>query len=173
MGRIQNFKNWSRDMVPDAGRTCLGLEYFCFEGDGLWTSTDEDLLALATEELRIIGVAGGAAFVDGSVIRMPKAYPIYDHAYPGHVSTIRSHIDPIPNLHTIGRNGMHKYNNADHSMLSAMMTLWNMEGGAHDIWAVNTDFDYHEEQHLPARESPLDGKTVEPDHTKRRRYAAR
>ncbi|HSG48311.1 MAG TPA: NAD(P)/FAD-dependent oxidoreductase [Longimicrobiales bacterium] len=148
VGRIQNFNNWSRAMVPEPGRTCLGLEYFCFEGDGLWTSGDGELIALAERELASLGVAGGAAVVDGTVIRMPKAYPIYDGAYKGHVETIRRAIDPIPNLHTVGRNGMHKYNNADHSMLTAMMAVWNMEGAAHDLWAVNTDFEYHEEHRL-------------------------
>jgi protoporphyrinogen oxidase len=148
VGRIQNFNNWSRAMVPEAGKTCLGLEYFCFEGDGLWTSPDEELVALGTRELAELGVAGKARVVDGTVVRMPKAYPIYDHAYSGHLAVVREHIDPIPNLHTVGRNGMHKYNNQDHSMLTAMMAIWNMEGAAHDLWAVNTDFEYHEEQRL-------------------------
>lgn len=151
VGRIQNFNNWSRAMVPEPGKTCLGLEYFCFEGDGLWTSSDEELVARATRELAELGVAGGAAVEDGAVIRMPKAYPIYDGIYGECVDGIRSHIDPIANLHTVGRNGMHKYNNADHSMLTAMMAIWNMEGADHDLWAVNTDFEYHEEQRL---ESP-------------------
>ncbi|MGD2071442.1 MAG: NAD(P)/FAD-dependent oxidoreductase [Gemmatimonadota bacterium] len=148
VGRIQNFNNWSRDMVPEEGRTCLGLEYFCFEGDGLWTSSDEDLVALGTRELAELGVAGGAPVVDGTVVRMPKAYPIYDKEYRQHIDVVREHIDPIPNLHTVGRNGMHKYNNQDHSMLTAMMAVWNMEGARHDLWAVNTDFEYHEEQKL-------------------------
>jgi protoporphyrinogen oxidase len=151
VGRIQNFNNWSEAMVPRPGTTCLGLEYFCFEGDGLWTSSDDDLVALATRELKSLGVAGDAPVFDGTVVRMPKAYPIYDESYREHLATVRSHIDPIPNLHTVGRNGMHKYNNADHSMLTAMMAVWNMEGAAHDLWAVNTDFEYHEEQRL---ESP-------------------
>ncbi len=136
-------------MVPEKGRTCLGLEYFCFEGDGLWTSRDEDLVALATRELDALGLAPGARVVDGTVIRTPKAYPIYDAEYRAHLDVIRGHIDPIANLHTIGRNGMHKYNNQDHSMLTAMFTLENMQGlAAHDVWAVNTDFEYHEEQRV-------------------------
>jgi protoporphyrinogen oxidase len=122
------------------------MEYFCFEGDGLWTSSDADLVERATRELSELEVADGAPVLDGAVIRMPKAYPIYDAAYKGHVESIRSGIDPIPNLHTVGRNGMHKYNNQDHSMLTAMMSVWNMEGAEHDIWAVNTDYEYHEEQ---------------------------
>ena len=153
VGRIQNFNNWSQAMVPIAGQTCLGMEYFCFKGDGLWESKDTDLIANAARELAELGLASASDVVDGAVIRMPKAYPIYDSAYRGHLDVVRTYIDPIPNLHTVGRNGMHKYNNQDHSMLTAMMAVWNMQGASHDIWAVNTDFDYHEEQKLepPAR----------------------
>jgi protoporphyrinogen oxidase len=148
VGRIQNFNNWSAAMVPAPGRTCLGMEYFCFKGDGLWESPDEDLRAQAARELEALGLARASDVVDGSVIRMPKAYPIYDSAYRGHLAKVREFIDPIPNLHTVGRNGMHKYNNQDHSMLAAMMAVANMRGASHDIWEVNTDFDYHEEQKL-------------------------
>jgi protoporphyrinogen oxidase len=150
VGRIQNFNNWSRAMVPDAGHTCVGLEYFCFEGDNLWNSSDEDLIALATRELAELNITGGARVVDGTVVRMPKAYPVYDSAYRGHLDRVREFIDPISNLHPIGRNGMHKYNNQDHSMLTAMMTIWNMQGERHDVWAVNTDFEYHEEMRVTA-----------------------
>jgi protoporphyrinogen oxidase len=150
VGRIQNFNNWSKALVPEPGKTCLGLEYFCFAGDGLWTAPDAELIKLAVRELDAIGLARASDVVDGTVIRMPKAYPIYDAHYRGHLEVIRGFLDPIANLHTIGRNGMHKYNNQDHSMLTAMMTLWNMRGAAHDVWAVNTDFDYHEEQTTPA-----------------------
>ena len=149
VGRIQNFNNWSPAMVPEPGRTCLGLEYFCFEGDGLWTSSDAELVALATRELAELGLAPGARVVDGTVIRMPKAYPIYDGDYREHLDAVRGHIDPIANLHTVGRNGMHKYNNQDHSMLTALFAVENMYGAAHALWAVNTDFEYHEEQRLP------------------------
>ncbi|MEP6591998.1 MAG: FAD-dependent oxidoreductase, partial [Gemmatimonadota bacterium] len=148
VGRIQNFNNWSAAMVPEPGRTCLGMEYFCFEGDGLWESTDAELIALATQELEQLDLAPPGLVRDGTVIRMPKAYPIYDGEYRGHLDGVRAFIDPIPNLHTVGRNGMHKYNNQDHSMLTAMMAVWNMQGASHDIWAVNTDFEYHEEQRL-------------------------
>jgi len=150
VGRIQNFNNWSRAMVPVPGKTCLGLEYFCFKGDGLWQAPDDQLVALATRELAQLGLAAPADVEEGVVIRMPKAYPIYDAAYRNHIDTIRGWIDPIANLHTVGRNGMHKYNNQDHSMLTAMMTLSNMKGAAHDIWSVNTDFEYHEEQKIEA-----------------------
>jgi protoporphyrinogen oxidase len=150
VGRIQNFNNWSRAMVPDPGRTCLGLEYFCFEGDGLWTSSDEELIALGIKELGELGLADPSRLVDGTVVRMTKAYPVYDSTYRDHLDLARSYIDPISNLHPVGRNGMHKYNNQDHSMLTAMMVVWNMQGAAHDVWAVNTDFEYHEEQHVSA-----------------------
>jgi len=151
VGRIQNFNNWSAAMVPERGTTCLGMEYFCFEGDGLWASRDEDLIRLASSELQQLGIGRHADVVDGCVVRMPKAYPIYDSTYREHLAVLRSHLDPIPNLHTVGRNGMHKYNNQDHSMLTAMMTVWNMQGGSYDIWNVNTDFEYHEEQKLESR----------------------
>jgi protoporphyrinogen oxidase len=148
VGRIQNFNNWSKALVPLPGKTCLGLEYFCFKGDGLWESPDRQLIEQAAKELEQLGLASASEVEDGTVIRMPKAYPIYDSLYRGHLDTVRGFIDPISNLHTIGRNGMHKYNNQDHSMLTAMMTLWNMRGASHDVWAVNTDFDYHEEQKI-------------------------
>ena len=156
VGRIQNFNNWSKAMVPDPGRTCLGLEYFCFEGDGLWTSDDRDLVALATRELAELGLAGDAKVLDGCVVRMKKAYPVYDADYRRHLDTVRDYIDPIQNLHTVGRNGMHKYNNQDHSMLTAMMAVANMRGASHDIWSVNTDYEYHEEQRIdpPAPSAP-------------------
>ena len=148
VGRIQNFNNWSRDLVPTPGKTCLGLEYFCFKGDGLWETPDAELIALAKREIEELGLARAADVTDGAVVRMPKAYPIYDSAYRDHLDVIRGHIDPIANLHTVGRNGMHKYNNQDHSMLTAMMAVWNMKGAAYDVWSVNTDFDYHEEQRI-------------------------
>jgi protoporphyrinogen oxidase len=149
VGRIQNFNNWSAAMVPEPGRTCLGLEYFCFEGDGLWSSGDDDLVALARRELAALDLAPGARVADATVVRMPKAYPIYDADYRGHLDRVRACIDRIPNLHTVGRNGMHKYNNQDHSMYTAILTVENMLGEArHDVWAVNTDFEYHEEQRV-------------------------
>ncbi len=149
VGRIQNFNNWSKAMVPVEGHTCLGLEYFCFEGDGLWTSKDADLVELAKKEFLSLELTRpDVKVVDGAVIRMPKAYPIYDGEYRQHLDNVRACIDAIPNLHTVGRNGMHKYNNADHSMLTAMFAIANMKGANHDIWEVNTDFEYHEEQKL-------------------------
>jgi protoporphyrinogen oxidase len=148
VGRIQNFNNWSREMVPRPGATCVGMEYFCFAGDGLWNSPDDELIALAGKELSQLGLAPGANAIDGTVVRMPKAYPIYDATYRESVDTIREHLDGIPNLVTVGRNGMHKYNNQDHSMYTAMLALENMTGASHDLWAVNTDLEYHEEQRI-------------------------
>lgn len=151
VGRIQNFNNWSEAMVPEPDKTtCLGLEYFCFEGDGLWASKDEDLIALATKELRSLNLIGDAKVFDGTVVRMRKAYPTYDGAYREHLDNVRAYIDTIPNVHCVGRNGMHKYNNQDHSMLTSMMSVWNMQGASHDVWSVNTDFEYHEEMKLEA-----------------------
>jgi len=147
VGRVQNFNNWSAEMVPEPGRTCLGMEYFCFEGDGLWSASDAELVALASRELEVLGLAGGAPVVDSTVVRMRKAYPVYDADYRANLDGVRSVLDQIPNLHTVGRNGMHKYNNQDHSMYTAMLTVDNMLGQAqHDVWAVNTDLEYHEEQ---------------------------
>jgi protoporphyrinogen oxidase len=107
---------------------------------------DADLIELAKPELGILSIVDPDLVFDGHVIRMEKAYPVYDFEYAAHLQTIRDCIDPIENLHPIGRNGMHKYNNQDHSMLTAMMAVWNLNGAEHDIWAVNTDFEYHEEQ---------------------------
>jgi protoporphyrinogen oxidase len=148
VGRIQNFNNWSAAMVPEPGVTCLGMEYFCFKGDGLWNSADADLAKLAAGELQELGLANANDVIDSKVVRVPKAYPIYDSAYKGHVDQIRVDLDGISNLHTVGRNGMHKYNNQDHSMLTAIMAVDNMLGASHDIWSVNTDYEYHEEQRV-------------------------
>ena len=148
VGRIQNFNNWSAAMVPHPGQTCVGMEYFCFEGDSLWNASDADLVAMATSELKSLQLDSGARVIDGTVVRMPKAYPIYDATYRENLEAIRDYIDPITNLHTIGRNGMHKYNNQDHSMYTAMLAVENMLGASHDIWEVNTDLEYHEEQRI-------------------------
>jgi protoporphyrinogen oxidase len=163
VGRIQNFNNWSAAMVPEAGRTCLGMEYFCFEGDGLWSSSDADLVSLAARELETLGLAPGADVVDGTVVRMPKAYPIYDSRYREHLGVVRTLLDEIPNLHTVGRNGMHKYNNQDHSMYTAMLTVDNMFGAAHDVWSVNTDLEYHEEQRVTEERTPEPPVVPPPD----------
>ena len=145
VGRIQNFKNWSPRMVPDPSKTCLGLEYFCFEGDGLWTMPDGELVELGRREVDMLGLARASEVVDGTVVRMPKAYPVYDAGYADALRTIREFLETIPNLQLVGRNGMHRYNNQDHSMLTAMLAVRNILGGTHDLWGVNTEEEYHEE----------------------------
>lgn len=137
-------------MVPDENKTCLGLEYFCFEGDGLWTTSDEELVKLATEELKVLGLADPQDVIDGAVVRMPKAYPVYDGIYAEAVKTIRDFVESLGNIHPVGRNGMHKYNNQDHSMLTAMLAVKNILGANYDVWEVNVDEEYHEE--ITARE---------------------
>ncbi len=144
VGRIQNFGSWSPFLVKD-GRTCLGLEYFVNEGDELWRCDDEDLIALATKELGTIGLVDASDVEAGYVVRMPKAYPVYDDRYRENVEVIRRWFDAhAPNVHPVGRNGMHKYNNQDHSMYTAMLTVENIHGANHDIWAVNVEEEYHE-----------------------------
>ncbi|AKF05885.1 NAD(P)/FAD-dependent oxidoreductase [Sandaracinus amylolyticus] len=147
VGRIQNFKSWSPEMVPDASTACYGLEYFCFEGDGLWTSKDEDLIALAKKELEHLGLGKASDVFDGCVVRQPKAYPVYDEAYARHVETVRDVVErEHPGLHLVGRNGMHRYNNQDHSMMTAMLTVENIVSGTKrfDPWRVNQDAKYIE-----------------------------
>jgi protoporphyrinogen oxidase len=146
VGRVQNFRSWSPEMVP-AGMTCLGLEYFCFEGDGLWTAPDEELIELAKREIAKIGLSAAADVVDGCVVRQPKAYPVYDEAYRDHMAMIRFDLERrYPTLHLVGRNGMHKYNNQDHAMMTAMLTARNILAGerVYDVWDVNEDAEYHE-----------------------------
>jgi protoporphyrinogen oxidase len=147
VGRLQNFKNWSADMVPDQATTCIGLEYFCFEGDGLWTSSDEALIELGGRELEQLGICSASEIFDGAVVRQPKAYPVYDDLYLTYVDIVRNHLaTALPNLHLVGRNGMHHYNNQDHSMMTALLVARNIATGSRfDQWKVNTDAEYHEE----------------------------
>jgi protoporphyrinogen oxidase len=147
VGRVQNFRSWSPEMVPETDKVCYGLEYFCFEHDGLWDSSDKDLIELAKRELIQIGLAKEGDFVDGCVVRQKKAYPVYDDDYARHVATIRQELDTrYPNLHLVGRNGMHKYNNQDHAMMTAMLCAENIlaETKLYDLWQVNSDAEYHE-----------------------------
>jgi protoporphyrinogen oxidase len=148
LGRIQNFKNWSPDMVPDQSKTCLGLEYFCFEGDGLWTMSNEDLVRLGSREIEEIGLLGGGKVIDGTVVRMPKAYPVYDDGFMDALAVVRDYLTRFTNLQVAGRNGMHKYNNQDHSMVTALLAAQNLLGDHHDVWAVNADDEYHEESQV-------------------------
>jgi protoporphyrinogen oxidase len=146
VGRIQNFKNWSPDMVPDSARTSLGLEYFCNEGDALWTMPDRELVELGKRELDQIGLASAVDVDDGCVFRVPKAYPIYDAGYRDALETVRQFVDGLDNLQTIGRNGLHRYNNQDHAMLTGLKAVRNLtQGERTDLWAVNVGGDYHEE----------------------------
>jgi protoporphyrinogen oxidase len=146
VGRIQNFKNWSAAMVPEPGKTCLGMEYFCNEDDQLWGRSTEDLIKLATQEAidLNIGVRPGDVR-DGTVIRQHKAYPVYDGEYRQHLQVIQDYLETFENLQTVGRNGMHRYNNQDHSMLTAMLAVQNILGERHDLWTVNVERSYHED----------------------------
>jgi protoporphyrinogen oxidase len=167
VGRIQNFRSWSPWMVPNDADASIGMEYFCFEGDELWSMPDDDLVSLATREIQALGLARAERVKMGFVVRVHKAYPMYDAEYSERVTTIRSWLDQVSNLTQVGRNGLHRYNNSDHSMLTAMRAIDNILSGAHhDIWAVNAEGVYHEEdvadEHpyaqapdTPAMEQPL------------------
>ncbi len=155
VGRIQNFKSWSPEMVPDPTMCCYGLEYFCFEGDGLWEMRDEDLVRLGTRELERLGLAAAGDVIDGCVVRQPKAYPVYDEEYAANVDVLRRELEErFPTLHLVGRNGMHKYNNQDHAMITAMLCVRNIVAGAriYDVWKVNQDAEYHEARVVETRE---------------------
>jgi len=145
VGRIQNFKNWSAEMVPDPKWTCLGLEYFCTVGDDLWGMSDADLVALARRELAQIGLGDPANVRRGVVVRAPKAYPVYDEGYAEAVRIVRDGLSGFSNLQLVGRNGMHKYNNQDHSMLTALLAARNILGERFDLWQVNVEEEYHED----------------------------
>jgi protoporphyrinogen oxidase len=162
MGRIQNFKNWSEAMVGRPGTTCLGLEYFCFAGDGLWTASDADLIDLGKRELAQLGLVKPGQIQGGAVVRVEKAYPVYNPGYKANVETIRRELAGFPNLHVVGRNGMHKYNNQDHSMMTAMLAVRNLEGGTFNLWNVNTDAEYHEETSGDDRSGRLTPERIEP-----------
>lgn len=145
VGRIQNFKNWSPWMVPDKRKTCLGMEYFCSQGDDLWELSDDQLIELASLELSELGFGARQTDIkDGCVIRQLKAYPVYDGEYKDHLGVLEEYIKSFKNLQTVGRNGMHRYNNQDHSMLTALLAARNIVGEKHDIWNVNVERSYHE-----------------------------
>ncbi len=165
--RIQNFRSWSPWMIPNDTDTSIGLEYFCFEGDEIWSMADEDLVAMATRELEALGLARADQVKFGFAVRVHKAYPMYDIEYPERVAVLRAWLETVPNLTQVGRNGLHRYNNSDHSMLTAMRAVDNiLLGSGHDIWAVNAESVYHEEDvadehpykqapETPAMEQPL------------------
>jgi len=164
VGRIQNFRSWSPEMVPDESVACVGLEYFCFEGDGLWSKDDAGLVELATRELAHLGLVSAEQVIGGVVVRQEKAYPVYDEDYAAHVEALRQELEArYPTLHLVGRNGMHRYNNQDHAMMTAMLTVENILAGSrvYDVWCVNEDAEYHEagaegaQTALPERPQPL------------------
>jgi protoporphyrinogen oxidase len=155
VGRIQNFGSWSPHLVKE-GRTCLGLEYFVFEGDQMWTKLDVDLIAQAKAELASLGLVDASRVEAGYVVRMPKAYPYYDVDYKANVDLIRSWLAAnATNVYPVGRNGMHRYNNQDHSMYTAMLTVENLLGGQHDVWSVNVEGEYHEISESPRDPVPI------------------
>ncbi|WP_240229575.1 NAD(P)/FAD-dependent oxidoreductase [Devosia lacusdianchii] len=152
VGRIQNFKSWSPDMVPNTDTACYGMEYFCNAGDDTWNMSDADLIARARAEIGRLGLVSPEDITDGSVVRQPKAYPVYDDTYKLNVDTIAEGLDDrFTNLHLAGRNGMHKYNNQDHAMMTGMLTARNIIAGTRvfDIWTVNEDAEYHEAGDTP------------------------
>ena len=144
VGRIQNFRAWSAEMVPDPGTSSIGMEYFCNVGSDLWESDDATLIAKAAGELEQLGLSTRERVVDGTIIRQPKAYPVYDDNYREAVATISEWLRTLENFQTVGRNGLHRYNNQDHSMLTAMLAADNLAGGSHDVWTVNVERSYHE-----------------------------
>jgi protoporphyrinogen oxidase len=166
VGRIQNYKSWSPWMVPDQSKACVGLEYFCFKGDDLWEMDDDKLVELAKTELAALNLVDPSKVERGFVTRVPLAYPMYDADYGERVATIRGWLSGINNLVQVGRNGLHRYNNSDHSMLTALRAVENIVDGAdHDIWAVNAESVYHEEDtpdEQPYKRVPKTRYEVEP-----------
>jgi len=145
VGRIQNFRSWSEELIPNAHTCSIGMEFFCQQGDELWSSADQDLIALARKELDFLGLANSANVIDGHVIRQEKAYPVYDGDYRQALDMIRGWLSGFRNLQVVGRNGMHRYNNQDHSMMTALLAVQNILGGKHDLWSVNVEREYHED----------------------------
>jgi protoporphyrinogen oxidase len=163
VGRVQNFRSWSPEMIPDATSTCLGLEYFCSEGDDLWDMADRDLIALAKQEISAIGLLRGEEVTDACVVRQKKAYPVYDETFLENLRMIRFELaSRFPALHLVGRNGMHKYNNQDHAMMTGMLTAANILAGRtlYDVWQVNEDAEYGEAGVSGARETLASARLV-------------
>jgi protoporphyrinogen oxidase len=163
VGRIQNYKSWSPDMVPDPSSCCYGLEYFCNAGDGLWSTSDSELIELAKRELVQLGLAEPDDVLDGCVVRQPKAYPVYDDVYAEHVATLRDEIERnYTGLHLVGRNGMHRYNNQDHAMMTGILSAENILAGrmVYDVWQVNQDAEYHEETEPAEKQASPKGRLI-------------
>jgi len=144
-GRVQLYKNWSPQMVPDPGMSSMGFEYFCFEGDEVWTKSEDELVELARADLGRLGFADPGAVEDGFVVRYPNAYPIYEGDYRGRLSAIREHLAKIENLVCCGRYGQFRYNNMDHSIMTALLGVRRLLGEDVDPWSVNEEAEYHEE----------------------------
>lgn len=144
LGRVQNFRRWSPEMVPEVGCSSLGLEYFCNQGDELWQTPDEELIQLAVSEICQLGLMEKEWVKWGTVVRVPKAYPVYDDDYQRSLPVVKGYLEGWDNFQTIGRNGLHRYNNMDHSILTGLLAAKNITGGSFDLWAVNTDEEYHE-----------------------------
>lgn len=144
VGRIQNYGNWSPEMTPDRSTSCLGFEYFCQQGDGLWTQSDAELTTLAVRELEHLGLAAAGQLLDAKVVRVPKAYPVYDGVHRRGLTTVRAFLRNTPNLQLVGRNGMHRYNNQDHSMLTGILAARNVMGANHSLWDLEPDSGYFE-----------------------------
>ena len=159
VGRISNFKNFSPSMVADPGLSGLGMEYFCFETDGLWAASDAELLDLGRRELVALGICQPDDVKAGMVYRQPKTYPVYDECYKDHLAVIREWLQrALPNLWLVGRNGMHHYNNQDHSMMTGILVARNIATGtSYDPWKVNTDAEYHEEERVGEGETGAEG----------------
>jgi protoporphyrinogen oxidase len=153
VGRIQNFGNWSPEMLANPRTSALGLEYFVSDSDPLWTMSTQELVAFGEDELRKTGLARGARVTDGTVVRAPKAYPVYRIGYREHLDRVVAYVRSFSNLQAVGRYGMFKYNNADHSILTALLAVENIDGAQHDLWSVNTDTEYHEIRPAHRRES--------------------
>ena len=158
VGRIQNVRAWSKEMLPDQDTSSIGMEYFCQKGDGLWSSSDEDLRELASKELEDLGLAKASDVFDSTVIRQPKAYPVYDGEYKDALNIVSGWLKTLENFQTVGRNGLHRYNNQDHSMLSAMYAARNIMGASYDVWDVNIERSYHEEFEVKPKQKRLLGK---------------
>jgi protoporphyrinogen oxidase len=155
-GRVQNFGAWSRDMVRP-GTSCLGAEYFCFSDDDVWHMPDTEAVAMARDELASVGLIDPDRVVDGVKVRVPRAYPMYDGDYREAVAVIRGYLDHFENLKTFGRNGLHRYNNQDHSMWTAILATLNLiDGATHDVWSVNTKGEYLEEGELSGDLAEID-----------------
>ena len=168
VGRIQNYGNWSAAMTPVPGTSCLGLEYFCFEDEKLWSMSDTELVALATSELSSLKLLRPSDVQEGVVLRVPKAYPVYDAAYQDSLREIRAWLDQFDNLQLIGRNGMHRYNNQDHSMLTGMLAARNILGSHYDLWQVNADAEYHESGDVISEEELQSLNSTQPAVPERR-----